>query len=156
MYKEMRRKNRQMSEADAYDYLNRTEWGILSLCAEGLPYGVPVSHAVSGKTIYFHCALEGQKLDFIRKNPLACFTAVAYAETLRTKGSMSYESVMAFGPVRIVEDPAERLAGFDAINAKFTESMELGRSFVEKWGKDAAVAALDIQRITAKSTRKAE
>jgi uncharacterized protein len=156
MYSEMRKRNRQKSEAEAYEYLNRAEWGVLSLCAEGLPYGVPVSHAVSGKSIYFHCALEGQKLDFIKKNPLACFTAVAYAETLRTKGSMDYESVMAFGPVRIVEDPAERLAGFDAVNAKFTDNAELGRSFVEKWGKDAAVVALDIEHITAKSTRKAD
>lgn len=154
MYKEMRKKDRQMSEAAAYEYLNRAEWGVLSLAADSLPYGVPLSHAVSGKTIYAHCALEGQKLDFIKSNPLGCFTAVVFAQTQRQRGSVEYDSVMAFGPVRIVEDPAERLAGFDAINAKFTEGFELGRSFVEKWGKDAAVIALDIERITAKSTRK--
>lgn len=154
MYQEMRKKDRQKSEAEAYEYLDRAEWSVLSLCANGLPYGVPVSHAVSGKTIYFHCALEGQKLDFIKANPRACLTAVASATTLRDKGSVQFESVMAFGPVRIVENEAERMAGFDAINGKFTESEALGRSFVEKWGHAAAVVALDIERITAKSTRK--
>lgn len=156
MYRDMRRKTRQRGESDAYEYLDRAQWGVLSLAAEGLPYGVPVSHAVSGRTIYFHCALEGQKLDFIRKNPYGCFTAVAFAETLRGEGSVNYDCVMAFGPLRVVEDETERLKGFDAINAKFTESAELGRKFIEQWGKDAAVVALDVGRITAKSTKKGE
>jgi nitroimidazol reductase NimA-like FMN-containing flavoprotein (pyridoxamine 5'-phosphate oxidase superfamily) len=152
MYTEMRKKDRQRSEQEAYDYLDRAQWGVLSLCADALPYGVPLSHAVAGKTIYAHCAMEGQKLDFIRANPLGCFTAVAHMESLRDKGAVLYESVMAFGPVRIVEDAAEKLIAFDTINAKYTESLELGRSFVEKWGKDTAVIALEIERITGKST----
>jgi nitroimidazol reductase NimA-like FMN-containing flavoprotein (pyridoxamine 5'-phosphate oxidase superfamily) len=154
MYQEMRRKQNQASEAEAYEFLDRAEWGVLSLAANGLPYGVPMSHAISGKTIYFHCALEGQKLDFIRANPVGWYTAVASAQCLRDRGAVRYESVMAYGPLRIVQDEAERLKGFNAINAKFTESEELGRSFIEKWGKDAAVVALDIERITAKGNRK--
>jgi uncharacterized protein len=154
MYQEMRRKNRQRSEEDAYEYLNRAQWGVLCLCADGLPYGVPVNHAIAGKTIYIHCAREGQKLEFIRANPKGCFTAVPSMEVLRSEGSAKYESVMAFGPLRIVEEPTERLAGFDAINAKYTESFDLGRSFVEKWGAKTALVALDIERITAKSSEK--
>lgn len=156
MYREMRRKNCQKSEADAFKYLDRAEWGVLSLAAKGLPYGVPLSHAVIGSTIYFHCALEGQKLDFIRSNPIGWFTAVAHAETLRAEGSVCYECAMAYGRLRIVEDETERQRGFDAINDKFAETAGHGRSFVEKWGKAAAVLAMDIERITAKSTRKEE
>lgn len=147
----MRKKDRQRSEQEAYEYLDRAEWGVLALAANSLPYGVPLSHAVLNKTIYAHCALEGQKLDFIRVNPNGCFTAVPYAESLRSKGSVKYDCVMAFGQVRIVNNEEERLKAFDAINAKYTESFDLGRSFVEKWGKDATVLALDIERITAKS-----
>lgn len=150
MYKEMRKKERKRSETEAYEFLEKAQWGVLSLCEDGLPYGVPLCHAVLGKTIYAHCALEGQKLDFIRANPQGCFTAVPFMEVLRGKGSARYECAMAFGPVRIVEGEEERLKAFDAINAKYTESFDLGRSFVEKWGKDAAVIALDIGRITAK------
>ena len=156
MYKEMRRKKNQRSEQEAYEYLNRAEWGVLSLCADGLPYGVPMSHATVGKIIYLHAALEGQKLDFIRANPKACFTAVASAEVLRTMGSMSYECVMAFGTMRMVEGDEERLAAFDAINARFTDGFELGRTFVDKWAQRTAVLALEIERITAKSTGKEE
>lgn len=154
MYQEMRRKKHERGEQAAIDYLNSAEWGVLSLAAEGLPYGVPLSHALVGRTLYFHCAREGQKLDFIRANPLGFFTAVASADVKRSQGSVEFESAMAFGPVRIVDDPAERLAAFDAINARFTESFELGRTFVKEWGADASVLALDIERITAKSNRK--
>lgn len=153
MYKEMRKKERQRGEKEAFAYLEKAPWGVLSLAAGGLPYGVPLCHAVSGRTIYLHCAREGQKLNFIRMNAKACFTAVAHAEPLRDKGSVDYECVMAFGPVRVVEDAGERLFAFDAINAKYTESAELGRSFVAMWGNNTMVLALDIGRITAKSTR---
>lgn len=153
MYKDMRRKNLQRGEEDAFRFLDGAQWGVLSLCAGGLPYGVPLSHGRVGRTLYFHCALEGQKLEFIKENPAACFTAVPFAETLRRKGSVDYDCVMAFGPVRVVVDETERLKGFDAINERFTEGFELGRSFVAKWGADALVLALDIGRITAKSTR---
>jgi nitroimidazol reductase NimA-like FMN-containing flavoprotein (pyridoxamine 5'-phosphate oxidase superfamily) len=146
----MRKKDRQRSEKEAYEYLERAQWGVLSLSAGDLPYGVPLSHAVLGGTVYAHCAKEGQKLDFISANPRGCFTAVASVEVLRDKGSVHYECVMAFGPIRVVESAEERLKAFDAINAKYTESFELGRSFVEKWGADAAVVALDVERITAK------
>ena len=156
MFKPMRRANLQRSESEAYDFLNRAEWGVLSVCDGGIPYGVPMSHAVLGKTIYFHCALEGQKLDFIKANPKGCFTAVSHAVVLRKKGSAEYESVMAYGPLRIVDDPEERLKGFDVINEKFTDGFELGRVFVEKWGADALVLALDIEHLAAKSNRKAE
>jgi nitroimidazol reductase NimA-like FMN-containing flavoprotein (pyridoxamine 5'-phosphate oxidase superfamily) len=153
MYKEMRKKDRQRGEKEAFEYLEKAQWGVLSLAAGGLPYGVPLCHAVSGRTIYAHCAREGQKLDFIRMNAKACYTAVAHGEPLRDKGSVEYECVMAFGPVRIVEDAGERMMAFDAINAKYTDSAELGRSFVEMWGNNTVVLALDIGRITAKSTR---
>jgi len=151
MYTEMRRKKYERSEQDAYAFLDRADWGVLSLCAGDLPYGVPLNHAVCGKTIYFHCALEGQKLNFLRANPKACFTAVASARAIRTRGSTAYECAMAFGTVRIVEDEAERLTGFNAINGKLTDGEELGRSFIEKWGNAALVLALDIERLTAKA-----
>jgi uncharacterized protein len=156
MYKAMRRKNDQQSEQMAYEYLNRAQWGVLSLCADGLPYGVPVNHAASGKTIYIHGALEGQKIDFIKSNSKGWFTAVPHMKVLPNDGSTNYESVMAAGSIRIVEDPAERLAGFDAINAKYTNGFELGRSFVEKWGARTVLIALDIELITAKCRQSEE
>ena len=151
MYQPMRRKKYEKTEQDGWAYLDRAEWGVLSLCAEGLPYGVPLNHARVGSTLYFHCAPEGQKLEFTKANPRAVFTAVASARVLRARGSTAYECAMAFGAVRVVTDEAERLAGYNAINSRFTESVDLGSSFIEKWGSNALVLAMDVERVTAKS-----
>ncbi len=151
MYQPMRRKKNELTEEQALDILDRAQWGVLSLSdGDGLPYGVPLNHTRVGRKLVFHCALEGQKLDFLRANPKGWFTAVASAEVLRDRGSTRYESAMAAGPLRIVEGDEARLAAFDAINAKYTAGFDLGRSFVEKWGKAALVLEMDIELLTAK------
>ena len=44
---------------------------------DGTPYGVPLSLArTNDKTFYFHCALEGDKLDCIAANPTVALSAV--------------------------------------------------------------------------------
>ena len=48
--------------------------GYLGLSMNGTPYVVPLNYSYSEGTIIFHCALEGKKLDFIRTNPLVCFS----------------------------------------------------------------------------------
>ena len=78
MNRSMRRKDRQMSQESARELLNHGDYGVLSsVDEEGQPYGVPVNYVYDGeKTIYFHCAREGHKLDNLRSNPRVCFTIV--------------------------------------------------------------------------------
>lgn len=151
MYQAMRRKNRELPEDKALDIVDRAQWGVLSLSdGQGLPYGVPLNHARMGRKLVFHCAKEGQKLDFLKTNPQGWFTAVASEQVLREQGTTQYESAMVGGAVRIIEDEAGRLAAFDAINAKFTEGFELGREFVAKWAAAAVILEMDIERISGK------
>lgn len=151
MYQPMRRKNRELPEEKALEILDRAQWGVLSLCdGDGLPYGVPLNHARLGRKLVFHCAKEGQKLEFLKANPKGWFTAVASEQVLRDRATTKYESAMAAGTLRIVEDDAERLAAFDAINAKYMQSVELGRSIVEKSGAAALILEMDIERLSGK------
>ena len=48
--------------------------GYLGLAGDGPPYVVPLNYAYAAGKILFHCALTGQKLDAIRRNPHVCFT----------------------------------------------------------------------------------
>lgn len=151
MYQSMRRKNRELPEEQALDILDRAQWGVLSLSdGDGLPYGVPLNHARVGNKLVFHCAKEGQKLEFLKANPRGWFTAVASAQVLSDKGTTLFESAMAAGTLRVVEDEDGWLAGFNAINAKFTATPDLGREFVAKWGAAALILEMDIERLTGK------
>lgn len=109
----MRRTDREVTGLEEIcSILSRCESGALALVDGDRPYAVPVSFGFeqdgASAAIYFHCAGEGKKLDLIRKNPNACFTAdcshrlIGHGEACSF--SFEYESVVARGRLRFVED----------------------------------------------------
>ena len=77
--KAMRRKDRQVSAEEAMEYLKASVYGVLSTVGpDGEPYGIPLTYAVEegGKSLVFHCARDGYKLDCFAVNPRAHFVAV--------------------------------------------------------------------------------
>lgn len=62
MFKQMRRKEREIENIEAEEILKNGEYGVLSTVGEnGYSYGVPLSYVYLNNSINFHCALEGQK-----------------------------------------------------------------------------------------------
>lgn len=77
MFREMRRIRQMMPETDVQAILGRNTHGVLSVMSdEGYPYGVPVSYVYAHGKIWFHCAVEGQKIDAIKANPKVCFISI--------------------------------------------------------------------------------
>ena len=72
----MRRKDRERDAAFAWEVFDRTPFGILSLRDGEGAYGVPISPARVGETVYFHCAREGKKQTCIARQPQASLTVV--------------------------------------------------------------------------------
>ncbi len=52
---------------------DRTEYGTLALCDEGIPYSVPVNFVAIDGLIYFHGAQKGRKMNIIFKNIINAF-----------------------------------------------------------------------------------
>ena len=60
----IRRKDRALTEEKALEVMQNALFATISCIApDGQPYGVTVSHAVENRTIYFHCAMQGFKVD---------------------------------------------------------------------------------------------
>jgi len=98
--------------------------GYLGLSMNGTPYVVPLNYSYSDGTIIFHCALEGKKLDFIRNNPLVCFTVGRQAGSVRDHagGNLCHvdsDSVICNGTARIIEDLERRKIALNAFNRGF-------------------------------------
>ena len=90
----------------------------------GQAYGLPLSLArVNDKTFYFHCALEGDKLDCIKANPMVCLSAVTRCTpTVGPKDgsfSLQYKSAVAVGKAELVASDEEKIAGLRAISQRF-------------------------------------
>jgi nitroimidazol reductase NimA-like FMN-containing flavoprotein (pyridoxamine 5'-phosphate oxidase superfamily) len=64
--------------------------GRIGCHADGITYIVPISFAYDGTYIYAH-ALEGKKINMMRKNPQICF------EVDNTKNLADWQSVVAWG-----------------------------------------------------------
>jgi nitroimidazol reductase NimA-like FMN-containing flavoprotein (pyridoxamine 5'-phosphate oxidase superfamily) len=139
MFPEMRLKKRQVSQAEAEDILARGQFGVLSLNGGAdYAYGVPLSYVWQDQSIYLHCAPEGKKLALLRQNNKVSFAVVTEAEPLPQKFSMKYQSALAFGRVREVEDPEEKFQALVALVQKYyRDPAEVAK------GKEYAAASLD-------------
>ena len=149
--KSMRRVDRQMTEAEAKELLERGEFGILATVdSTGQPYGVPLNYVYFNDAVYFHCALIGKKLNDIAANPQVCFTVVGNTQVLPDKFATNYESVMVFGAAAIVE-AAEKEAALEAIIQKYSAAfIEAGRAYIEKFRAATHVVKISAAHITGK------
>ncbi len=106
----MRRFKQQLTEEQSIEILCKATAGVLSLCGDdGMPYGVPLSHVYQDGKLYFHSALVGHKLDLIRENASASFTVIAKDEIHPERFTTYFQSVIAQGKIRIVEDDEKKL-----------------------------------------------
>ena len=114
-----------MDAAFALEVLDKAPYVTVSFMRpDGLPYGGPLSLArTDDKTFYFHCALEGDKLDCIAANPRVALSAVTKcAPTVGPKDgsfTLQYKSAMAVGKAEIVKDRDEKIKALRAICQRF-------------------------------------
>lgn len=70
----MRRKDKEISEFEQIEaILKRERVCRLALSENNTPYLVPLSYGYANKTLYFHSAPEGKKIEILRTNPKLCF-----------------------------------------------------------------------------------
>ncbi len=152
MKKEMRRKDRQLSEDEAYQVLKKGEWGVLATFDGEYPYGVPVNYVFHNGSIYFHCAKEGYKLDNIVKNPNVCFTVVTKSEVIPQELSTNYESVIVFGKASVVGNENEKREALNALGKRFSKDYpEKVNQEIETLFSVTEIVKISIENISAKA-----
>jgi hypothetical protein len=150
----IRRKDREISLEEATRLLAEGEYGVLSTVdKDGHPYGVPLSYAFRDKSIYFHCALEGHKLDNLAHNHKVSFCVVGRTKVLPEKFATEYESVIVSGTAREVHG-GERIDALVSLLEKYSPGfVEEGKRYIEQ--KDAAtkVVRIDLDELTGKARK---
>lgn len=121
----MRKQSREMASDWALDVMRKAPYITVSFTRpDGTPYGVPLSLASEdGVNWYFHCALEGEKLDCIAHCAEVSLSAVT--RCVPTAGpkdgsfSLQYHSAMARGKAQLVEERDEKIAALRLICLRF-------------------------------------
>ena len=105
----MRRNKQALCQEECEQVLRRATSGVLSLISpDGFPYGVPLSYALVDGVIVFHGALEGQKIDCIRRDNRASFCVVDADDVVPEKYTTAYRSVIVKGRIAIVTDEKQK------------------------------------------------
>ena len=121
----MRKASREMSADWALEIMHKAPYITVSFTRpDGTAYGVPLSLAsTNGEVWYFHCALEGEKLDAIAAHPEVCLSAVTKcAPTIGPKDgsfTLQYRSAIAFGRAELVTDETEKIEALRIISQRF-------------------------------------
>lgn len=157
MTTEMRRKDRQLTDAETQELLTKGEYGVLStISPDGTPYGVPMSYAVISNVIYMHCSSAGgQRLTNIAHCSDACFTIINQVQLLPDKFATKYLSAIVDGKISVVTDDAEKRHAMVAILQKYSsEFMEKGLHYLDAAIDKIEVLRFDIVSMTGKGRKK--
>lgn len=119
----------------------------LALADGGEPYVVPLNYGYRERTLYFHSAPEGRKIDMIRRNRRVCFQVDVDAEVVAAGKACGwgacYRSVIGYGEAAIVNEAGEKREALDVLMAQYGEG-----PFTYE---DAAVDAMVIIRVDVES-----
>lgn len=154
MERKIRRVDRSISETEAKEILQKGEYGVLStVSADGEPYGVPVSYSYAGDVLYFHCAVEGRKLENLQANDRVSLCVVGRTEVMPEKFGTKYESAMVFGKAWEATGD-EKHEGLLALLRKYSPGfIEEGLKYAEKVDEKVKVYKITIESITGKARR---
>lgn len=120
MFREMRRNRQLLPEEESIAILENGTSGVLALSGDsGYPYAVPISYVYNDRKLYFHSALNGHKIDAIRRNELASFCVIAQDIVVPAEFTTRFRSVIAFGRIRIIDEPVEKRRTAELLAAKY-------------------------------------
>ena len=154
MFKEMRRKERQLSEIDSMEIINNGEFGILSTVdADGYPYGTPLNYVYYCENIYFHSANEGQKIDNMENNNKVSFCITSDVELLSERFGTKYKSIVIFGKASEAFDLEKEEALIALIKKYSGQFLEKGKKYILNSKDKTRVFKIEIEHMTGKSNK---
>ncbi len=150
----MRRKEKAITDRDQINAIIRK----CMVCRLGMidgdiPYVVPLCFGYDGKSLFFHCAREGRKLDILRKNNKVCIEFDIVGNIKKSdkacRWGIEYESIIGNGIAFIVDSPEEKLMVLPLIMKQYSDNIY---TFSENEVKNMLIIKVDIENISGKKS----
>jgi len=141
MFRELARKNKQISMEECVEILKQEKRGVLSVLGdEDYPYGMPMNHWYDEENgiVWFHCGKVGHRLDALRRHDKVSFCV--YDQGYREEGdwALNIRSVIVFGRMEIVDDMDTIVDVTTRLSHKFT----LDDAYIQKEIQQSAKGTL--------------
>ncbi len=131
MFRELRRKNRQLSQEACIEVLVREKRGVLSVQGDdGYPYGFPMNHWYNPADghLYFHGGKTGHRVDAADRCDKVSYCVFENGTAPEGEWALHVRCVILFGRLRRVEDRARIIEISRQISYRFTRD----ESYIEK------------------------
>lgn len=155
----VRRADKLMSDESVEALLKTSYAGHLgSVGADGTPYVCPLLYIWMDGEVWVHnTTARGHLQDNVRQQPKVCFEVDVPGKIFpygrfQCDTSVEYQSVIAFGTIRIVEDRADKTRFFDRFMDKYYGPDETRPVGFYPRLDDVTVYAVSIERMTGKQT----
>ncbi len=124
MFRDLARKNKQLPMTECLRILMQEKRGILSVNGDdGYPYGMPMNHFYheADGCIYFHCGKYGHRLDALKRDDRVSFCVHDGGQTVEGDWALQVKSVIVFGRMQVLDDPALIADIAARLSRKFTQ-----------------------------------
>lgn len=124
MFRELVRKNKQLSTEECIRVLETETRGVLSVLGDDdYPYGMPMNHWYNAEdgSIYFHCGNLGHRLDALKKHSKVSFCTYDQGFRRENEWAWNVKSVIVFGKIEIIDNMEQIRHITASLSRKFTQ-----------------------------------
>ena len=99
------------------EILGNGKFAVISMCRNNEPYIVTLSYGYDStdNSLYFHCAPQGLKLDFLAANPQVCATIIEDGGYVETECAHNFRTVVFWGNMHSVTDLEQKKHGMEVL-----------------------------------------
>lgn len=151
----VRRQDRLLQKDRALQLLRECEFGFLAMSDNDKGYGIPINYVWDGDdNIYFHSAMQGRKIDILRKSPQVSFAIVGNTLLYPSKFTTAYESVIIQAEASVDISEKEKKHGVNLFLEKYAPNdKEQGKAYIQNSLSRTAIVKLHIVSISGKTKR---
>lgn len=158
MFRELTRRNKELSKDECIKILLQEKRGILSVIGDNdYPYGMPMNHFYNEEddAIYFHCGNVGHRLDSIKKSNKVSFCVYDSGFKKENRWELNFKSVIVFGIIQIIDDKTLITKITTKLSHKFTQDENYIQKEIESALHRTLLLKLNIEHICGKSVTEA-
>lgn len=149
----MRRKDKQISDrGELEQIIDQAVVCRIAYVRDGVPHIVPVNFGYEYNCLYFHSAVEGHKIDSLRRDSRVCFEMETDVELLAAsapcKWTVKYRSVIGHGRVFFIEEIGAKRKALDIITRHYGCGRDYSAASLDK----VTLVKIEIDSLTGKKS----
>ncbi len=158
----IRRKEQEIADVDEMKkVLASTQYVTIALCKDNEPYLVTLSHGYDAaqNCIFFHCATEGKKLDYIKANTRVWGQALTDERYTDAECRQHYTSVQFYGEVTFISKADDKIRALACMIQQQNQDPKPMMAKLEKLDpktdlNNVLIGRIDIEYLSGKQSEK--